>query len=200
MSTSDALHLLVGGQRSGKSRHAERMGQAWLAGGCGRRVAVLATATAQDDEMAQRIARHRLDRPAGFDTVEEPIRLGMALRDVAAADTLVVIDCLTLWLTNVLMPMPWMAQRQAEWPALRDDLLTALQDCRDLGGKVVVISNEVGWGVVPLGREVRHFVDELGRLNQAVADGCDQVSLVVAGRLWTQAGGQEGRSACQLGR
>ncbi len=184
---SDALHLLVGGQRSGKSRHAERMGQAWLAGGGGRRVVVVATATAQDDEMAQRIARHRLERPAGFETVEEPTQLGSALRAASDADTMVVVDCLTLWLTHVLMPMPWMVQRQAQWPALRDDLLLALRECREAGGRVVLISNEVGWGVVPMGREVRHFVDELGRLNQAVAECCDQVSLVAAGRLWTQA-------------
>lgn len=180
-------HLILGGQRSGKSRHAERLARAWLAQTPGREVAVLATALPSDDEMRQRIARHRQDRPAGFATIEEAHELARALRQASSPERLVVVDCLTLWLTNVLMPVAHGDEARGPsrpWTQLRADLVQALPT---LPGPVVLVSNEVGWGVIPMGREVRDFVDELGRLNQDVAQCCDHVTLMAAGQPWTRA-------------
>jgi len=175
-------HLIVGGQRSGKSRHAEVLAQAFLREQPGRRVAVVATALAFDDELAARIARHQEDRPAGFDTVEAPLALTDALRRNAQAGRLLLVDCLTLWLTNWLMPMSG-EPNLAGWQVEREALLAALPT---LASPVLFVSNEVGWGVSPMSREARFFVDELGRLNQAVASRCTQLTLMVAGQPWTR--------------
>lgn len=175
-------HLVVGGQRSGKSRHAERLAHRWLAADPAHRVTVVATAEAWDDEMRERIARHRLERPAGFDTVEAPRALCKALQDEAKPGRLMVVDCLTLWLTNWLMPASGAPDLDA-WRAECDALQALLPQ---LASPVVFVSNEVGWGIVPLSREVRDFVDELGRLNQAVARCCSDVTLMVAGQPWTR--------------
>ena len=172
-----AHELIVGGQRSGKSRRAEKLAQAWPG-----RVMVIATALAADDEMRERIAHHRASRPAGFETVEAPLALSAALQQVADANTLVVVDCLTLWLVNWLMPMSD-APDTAGWQAERSALLELLPR---LQSKVLFISNEVGWGVSPLGREVRDYIDELGRLNQDIARLCGQLTLMVAGQAWTR--------------
>ncbi|MDR7333679.1 bifunctional adenosylcobinamide kinase/adenosylcobinamide-phosphate guanylyltransferase [Roseateles asaccharophilus] len=176
-------HLIVGGQRSGKSRQAERLAQTWLRADATHGVTVVATALAFDTEMQARIAQHRADRPAGFATVEAPLALTAALRDAAAPGRLLLVDCLTLWLTNWLMPMdgqPDLAGWQAERQALLD-ALPALQS------PVLFVSNEVGWGVTPMSREARFYVDELGRLNQAVASRCSKLTLMVAGQAWTRA-------------
>lgn len=175
-----AHQLIVGGQRSGKSRQAERLALRWQAGG--GRVAVMATALAADDEMRARIAHHRASRPAGFDTVEAPLALSTALQQADDAGTLLIVDCLTLWLTNWLMPMSD-APDLTGWRAERAALLGLLPR---LASPVVFVSNEVGWGVSPLGREVRDYVDELGRLNQDVALRCGQLTLMVAGQAWTR--------------
>ena len=174
-------HLIVGGQRSGKSRQAERLALAW-AREPGRSVCVIDTAEAHDDEMRLRIARHRADRPVGFDTVEAPLHLAEALKAAAAPGRLLVVDCLTLWLTNWLMPLDGRPD-PAAWAAEREALLAALPT---LASPVIFISNEVGWGVSPLGREVREYADELGRLNQAVASRCTQLTMMVAGQPWTR--------------
>jgi adenosylcobinamide kinase/adenosylcobinamide-phosphate guanylyltransferase len=178
-------HLIVGGQRSGKSRQAERLAQQWLSEGRDREVVVLATALASDAEMQSRIERHRQDRPAFFATIEVPLAVGEAVRKWAAPHRLLVVDCLTLWLTNVCMPHEGQGSNQA-WAGLKADLLRSLDHARVTDSSVVIISNEVGWGVVPLGREVREFVDELGRLNQDVALACDTLTLMVAGQAWTR--------------
>ncbi len=176
-----AHQLIVGGQRSGKSRHAERLALQWAATP-GHQVSVLATAQAHDDEMRQRILRHQQDRPEGFDTIEEPLQLCEALRAHASARRLLVVDCLTLWLTNWLMPMngePHLEDWRTECAALQQ-LLPSLTS------PVIFVSNEVGWGVMPMGREVRAYVDELGRLNQLIARQCERLTLMVAGQPWTQ--------------
>ncbi len=190
---SPCLQLILGGQRSGKSGHAERLALAWQAQAPGRRVTVVATALPSDEEMAERIERHRQDRPPGFDTVDwaclpEAPPLGACLRALAGPDRLLLVDCLTLWASQVLMPhpMPEVDAAGQDWPSLVSDLLLALTHCRDVGCRVVLISNEIGWGVVPLGREVRQVVDELGRLNQVVAARCDALTLMVAGQPWTR--------------
>ena len=174
-------HLIVGGQRSGKSRHAERLALAW-AREPGHGVCVIATAEAHDEEMRQRIARHRAERPAAFATIESPLDLAEALQAAAAPGRLLIVDCLTLWLTNWLMPMDG-APRPEAWRAACDRLLAVLPH---LPSPVVFVSNEVGWGVMPLGREVRAYADELGRLNQAVAARCAQLTMMVAGQPWTR--------------
>lgn len=175
-------HLIVGGQRSGKSGHAERLAAAWQVQATGREVVVVATAQAWDEEMRQRIARHQADRPVGWRTVEEPLRLSHVLAQEAAPHRLLLVDCLTLWLTNWLMPIDGQVDLPA-WHAERDALLDTL---RQLPSTVLLISNEVGWGVIPLSSEVRAFVDELGRLNQSVASCCGELTLMVAGQAWTR--------------
>ena len=175
-----ACELILGGQRSGKSRRGEALAAAWLAEAPAHRAVLLATGEAHDEEMRERIARHRADRAARvprLETVEEPLHIGEALRTLDDPQTLVVVDCLTLWLTNHLMPemegpMPSAVSEQI------DALLAALGEAR---GPVVLIGNEIGLGVIPLGREVRAFVDALGFLNQRVAAACDRVTLMVAG-------------------
>ncbi len=172
-----AHELIVGGQRSGKSRQAETLALRWPG-----RVVVIATALAADDEMRARIAHHRATRPVGFHTLEAPLALSAALQQADDAATLVVVDCLTLWLVNWLMPMSGLPDLPG-WQAERAALLALLPQ---LKCRVVFVSNEVGWGVSPLGREVRHYVDELGRLNQDVARRCAQLTLMVAGQAWTR--------------
>ena len=195
-------HLILGGQRSGKSRHAERLAQAWLQRSPQHGVTVVATAMASDDEMRERIARHRLDRPAGFDAIEAPLDLAAALRGVGDPQRLVIIDCLTLWVTNVLMPMPMPMHGAADDPgdgqpdALTDALtdeaawtqrrLALLAALREREGPVVLVSNEIGMGVIPLGAGVRRVVDELGRLHQDVAQCCGHITLMAAGQPFTQ--------------
>lgn len=173
--------LIVGGQRSGKSRQAERLALDWLRH-ADRDVAVVATAEPLDEEMRARIARHRATRPAGLATVEEPRHLAAALRAADAPQRLLVVDCLTLWLANWLMPMHAAADPEG-WRAECDALDALLPQ---LASPVVFVSNEVGWGVMPLGREVRDYVDELGRLNQRIARRCEALTLMVAGQPWTR--------------
>lgn len=175
-------HLIVGGQRSGKSRQAERLALAWQSAEAGNSVTVVATALALDVEMQARIHRHRLDRPAGFATVEAPLLLAEALQTNAAPGRLLLVDCLTLWLTNWLMPMsgpPDLLGWEAELQALLDAL-------PGLASPVLFVSNEVGWGVSPMSSEARFYVDELGRLNQQVAGRCQDLTLMVAGQAWTR--------------
>lgn len=178
--------LLLGGQRSGKSRRAEMLARAWLDGGSGRSVVFVATATAGDEEMRQRIARHQQDRAQHLPeahTVEAAQDLPAALRQYSAPNTLLVVDCLTLWLTHHLMPAGGSASTTSDDLSQRAQTLAAqlLQALGELQGPVVLVSNETGLGVVPLGREVRIWVDELGRLNQAVAAQVERVTLMVAG-------------------
>ncbi|MCW5652731.1 bifunctional adenosylcobinamide kinase/adenosylcobinamide-phosphate guanylyltransferase [Hydrogenophaga sp.] len=170
--------LILGGQRSGKSRRAETLARQWLQGAPGRRAVLVATGQAWDDEMRERIERHQRERAVrvpGLLTVEEPLALGEALRAHGDANTLLVVDCLTLWLTHLMMPAQGPA-RDTEAP--RRALLHALGDAT---GPLVLVGNEIGLGVIPLGRETRAFVDALGALNQAVAGVCERVTFMAAG-------------------
>ena len=168
--------LILGGQRSGKSRRAELLARVWLAQSTQHRAVLIATGQPHDAEMRERIARHQADRAQrvpGLQTVEEALQLDRAITAHSRPATLLVVDCLTLWLTNHLMP----AQGQASEPPV-DALLQAL---RSAPGPVVLVGNEIGLGVIPMGREVRHFVDALGRLNQEVAALCERVTFMAAG-------------------
>lgn len=177
--------LLLGGQRSGKSRRAEDLAVRWLAGttadGAPRQAVLLATAQAGDAEMAARIARHQADRAVrvpGLATVEEPRELAAALRRLADPRRLIVVDCLTLWLTNWLMPLPPRQPDALSWARQQQALLDALAAAP---APVVLVSNEIGLGVMPMGAETRAWVDALGRLHQQLAGVCSQVTLMVAG-------------------
>ncbi|CAO3419558.1 bifunctional adenosylcobinamide kinase/adenosylcobinamide-phosphate guanylyltransferase [Azospirillum doebereinerae] len=160
------LTLVLGGARSGKSRYAEGLVTALG----GPRV-YIATARVWDDEMAERVAAHRDGRGPGWTTVEEPLDLVGALHRHAADGTGVLVDCLTLWLTNVLMA-------EAEVEAETAALVAALTG---LPGRVVLVSNEVGLGIVPDNALARRFRDHAGRLHQAVAAVAPRVVLTVAG-------------------
>ncbi len=169
--------LILGGQKSGKSRRAEALAAAWLARSTTHRAVLIATAQAHDAEMRERIARHQRDRAErvpGLATIEEPLALPEAIKAHSAPQTMLVVDCLTLWLTNLRMPMPGQPA-----PAIDADAL--LPAIRAAEGPLVLVGNEIGLGVIPMGAEVRAFVDALGRLNQQVAAACERVTLMAAG-------------------
>ena len=180
--------LILGGQKSGKSRRAEHLALQWLAASATHRAVLIATAQAGDDaEMAQRIARHRHDRalrvPA-LRTVEEPLALAAAIAREAQADTLVVVDCLPLWLSNCMFPRLPSVSDAADSGAVAhavQQLLGAVDAVLDRGARLVLVSNEIGLGVIPLGVEVRAFVDALGLLHQELGVRCARVTLMVAG-------------------
>jgi adenosylcobinamide kinase/adenosylcobinamide-phosphate guanylyltransferase len=175
--------LILGGQRSGKSRRAELLAGQWLAAQPGHRAVLVATAQAGDEEMRLRILRHQTDRALrvpGMQTVEGPMGLAGAIGRYSNAQTLVVVDCLTLWLTNWLMPVqPSAASTIGE--TAKKSVGELLQSLASAAGPVVLVSNEIGLGVIPMGVEVREFVDALGRLNQDVATVCPRVTLMTAG-------------------
>jgi adenosylcobinamide kinase / adenosylcobinamide-phosphate guanylyltransferase len=172
-----ASELILGGQKSGKTARAEALAAAWLAQSPLHRAVYVATAQAWDAEMHERIARHRRDRALRvprMETVEEPLELVRAIGSHSRPDTLVVVDCLTLWLTALLMPASGQAQ------AAPDDQLIA-RAVAAAAGPLVLVSNEIGLGVIPMGGEARAFVDALGRLNQQAALACSRVTLMAAG-------------------
>lgn len=177
--------LILGGQKSGKTARAEALAAAWLAAAPPHQAVYIATAQAWDDEMRERITRHRRDRSErvpGLRTVEEPLALARAIGQNSRPDTLVVVDCLTLWLTALLMPA--VADGGSPHPGLPPEtspgptIASAIQAC---AGPLVLVSNEVGLGVAPLGRDARQFIDALGRLNQQAAAACERVTLMSAG-------------------
>ena len=188
MNQAITTELILGGQKSGKSRRAELIARDWLTQAPGRDAVLIATGQPWDEEMQGRIARHqreRAERVPGLATLEEPRDLAGALRQRSSASTLVVVDCLTLWLTNWTMPAGAEAMGAQErealaqaWAAQCQGFITALQQAP---GPVVLVGNEIGLGVIPLGREVRAFVDALGVLNQRVAAACPRVTLMAAG-------------------
>lgn len=166
--------LILGGARSGKSTLA-----LLRAHDSNREVLYLATATAGDAEMQARIERHRAERPAEWQTIECPLRLADALLQWDAAHRCLVVDCLTLWLSNALWPMQANgAPDEAAWQTER----TALLECLPrLHAQVILVSNEVGMSIVPDNAVARRFRDEQGWLNQRVAALCERVTLVAAG-------------------
>lgn len=188
--------FIFGGQRSGKSRRAELLARQWLAQSVDHRAVMIATAQPWDDEMAARIAQHQADRAErvpGMTTVEEPLALSEALARHSQPHTLVVIDCLTLWLTNALMPVQSPAQASKDDLSMNLALNEPLADAftaqtamllvaiEKSPGPVALVGNEIGLGVIPMGRETRAFVDALGRLNQDVAGACHRVTFMAAG-------------------
>ena len=160
------MALVLGGARSGKSAFAQGVAER-----SGRALVLIATAVAGDEEMEERIARHRADRGPAWRLVEEPLDLVAAVRTEATAERIVLVDCLTLWLSNLMcagLDAAHEGQRLADAVPL-------------LGGPVIFVSNEVGSGIVPDNAMARSFRDHQGRLNQQLAQSCDRVVLVVAG-------------------
>lgn len=172
--------LILGGARSGKSALAEQ--RAALSSGP---VIYVATAQALDGEMARRVSHHRARRPATWGAVEEPLHLAATLARLATPQTCLLVDCLTLWLSNLFFNGRAAAQAEAgepiDCPLLQAEVAALLDVLPRLPGTVILVSNEVGWGIVPMNPLSRLFADEQGRLNQRVAAVCDRVTLVAAG-------------------
>jgi adenosylcobinamide kinase/adenosylcobinamide-phosphate guanylyltransferase len=184
------LILIIGGARSGKSTFAER-----LAASSGRTVAFIATATASDNEMRERIVRHRASRPREWHTIEEPLDLAGAVQQAYKLADVVLLDCMTLWLGNRLLQEP--GQRESddkgkeelpitsglfdERSSQQIEALLAVVQCAETGKTLMVVSNEVGLGIVPAYPLGRVYRDTLGYINQLLAQVADRVYLMVAG-------------------
>ena len=157
-------HLILGGARSGKSSYAEQ---------CALRLSktpiYIATATAGDKEMQARIDKHQSDRSDAWLLIEEPIQLARTISKLSQ-DRVIIVDCLTLWLSNCLHAGNWQAQR--------NDFIKQIESWQH---DLFLVSNEVGMGIVPMGELSRKFVDEAGWLHQTLARHCHQVTQVIAG-------------------
>ena len=166
------IRLVLGGARSGKSSYAEN-----LVTETGLPVTYIATAQVYGDEFKARVQHHKNRRPANWTLVEEPHHLTKALTRVAATNQCVIVDCLTLWLAQWICP-DCNPPRNSSWQSELDTFLKLLPN---LSRTIILVSNEVGMGIVPLGEINRKFQDEQGRLNQAVANIADKVSFIAAG-------------------
>jgi adenosylcobinamide kinase / adenosylcobinamide-phosphate guanylyltransferase len=164
------MAFLIGGARSGKSTLALRRAADAAA------VVFIATAEARDEEMAERIERHRRERPSDWQLVEEPMRVREAI-EAARPESCVVLDCVSLWISNLL---------EAGWAddAVVAEAKKAARAAADRPGLSVIVSNEVGLGVVPMTALGRRYRDVLGRANSAFAAGADEALFVVAGRAF----------------
>ena len=174
--------LILGGADSGKTARAEALAAAWLAQGAQHEAVYIATAQPWDEEMRQRIERHRRDRALRVPrmrTVEEPLALVQAIGQHSRAETLVVVDCLTLWLT---------AQMMLAAGAGSGDSASLASTIAGCAGPLVLISNEVGSELVPPGRGVRGFLEALGTVNQQAAAACERVTLMSNGMPLTLKG------------
>ncbi|MBR9866572.1 MAG: bifunctional adenosylcobinamide kinase/adenosylcobinamide-phosphate guanylyltransferase [Oceanospirillales bacterium] len=160
------IHFIIGGARSGKSSYAEN-----LARNSGSDVIYIATAQAYDDEMQRRIQQHKNQRPGAWVTVEEPIEISDVIRNESAVNNCLLIDCLTLWVTNLL-------SADKDITDYKDRLVDAIGRVK---GDIILVSNETGMGVVPMGELTRRYCDEAGWLHQKIAALADQVVLMVAG-------------------
>ncbi len=162
--------LILGGIKSGKSRLAESLAQQ-----TGKDVVYIATSNANDDEMLMRVKKHQAHRPDHWKTIEEPIALAAALQQNAREDTCILVDCLTLWVTNLLM------QAQEDDDLLKKEIEKLLAILPTLSGDIIFVSNETSMGIIPLGELTRKFCDETGLLHQNIASKSDRVILTVAG-------------------
>ena len=164
--TQSNVHLILGGARSGKSGYGESMAKQ-----TDLDVIYVATAQAHDQEMSERIAQHQLDRPKHWLTIEEPLALVDVIQAHSKSNSVVLVDCLTLWLMNVM-------HHELDLAEQVDALLATLEQAP---GLVILVSNEISMGVVPMGELSRRYVDNLGRLHQQIAKHAQQVTLMVAG-------------------
>ena len=173
--------LILGGPKSGKTVRAEMLAAVWLDASPRHRAVYIATAQAWDEEMRERIALHqrrRAERVPRMETVEEPRELAQAIGRHSRADTLIVVDCLTLWLTAQLMPAVGEGADEVGAGAPQETISLALQAC---AGPIVLISNEVAPDAFPGGQDASAFLDALGGLNRQAAAACERVTLMSAG-------------------
>lgn len=171
-------HLITGGARSGKSVYAEK-----LAAESGLPTTYIATALAGDGEMRLHIERHRARRPQNWSTVEcTGAALGRAILEASGAGTCILVDCLTLWLANILAPLEGGAEpSSAQLRLLEAERQSLVHAIRTAPGTLLVVTNEIGAGVSPMGRLSRIFVDEHGVTNQCAAQACERLTLMVCG-------------------
>jgi len=171
------IHLILGGARSGKSAFAEK-----LATESTLPVTYIATAQVYDDEFKARIAHHKARRPAHWQVIETPFNLADTLIEYALHGRCLIVDCLTLWLAQSICPEcappKELNEKDVDWAYEKNTFLAALPK---LPGTILLVSNEVGMGIVPLGAINRQFQDEQGRLNQTVAKLADEVFFIAAG-------------------
>jgi adenosylcobinamide kinase/adenosylcobinamide-phosphate guanylyltransferase len=176
---SSMKSLILGGVKSGKSRYAEQLAISQLSGlrvdgaVADNTICLIATATVLDDEMAMRVKKHQVDRDSSWKTLEEPIELSKALGSAQEQHQVIVIDCLTLWLTNLLM-LEDNALLEKELSGFESALITSRAN-------IIMVSNETNMGIMPLGEITRQYCDRAGLLHQRLARVCDRVDLVVAG-------------------
>ncbi len=168
MTTANTCHLILGGARSGKSHYAETLAKSSL-----NEVTYIATAQVFDDEISARVSRHKSDRPQHWLTIEEPLALSVVLKDNAKKGYTLLVDCLTMWMTNLLAHND---------KSILEREVNGLLECLDeLEGTIIFVSNEVGMGIIPMGELTRRYVDEAGRLHQQLAQRVEHVVLMVAG-------------------
>lgn len=167
--------LILGGVKSGKSRYAENLLKEFLVSNQldESRACLIATAQALDEGMLMRIERHKQQRPSSWQLLEEPIHLAQALKKAEKNSSIILIDCLTLWLTNLLM-----LEDERFLQTSIDEFLLAVTEC---SSELVLVSNETNMGIMPLGQLTRDYCDKAGMLHQSLAQICEHVSLVVAG-------------------
>ena len=164
------LIFVTGGTRSGKSNFAQELAHS-LKG----RTVFIATAEALDEEMGKRIAIHQRERPSGWDTVEEPRLLGQAVQKCAGTYDILLIDCLTLWISNLL------TNHSLDEDEINREVQSLIESCKTESSTVIIVSNEVGMGIVPVDKLTRLYRDIVGRANQEIASEADEVYLVVSG-------------------
>jgi len=168
---TERLYFVLGGARSGKSRLAESIAQSSKLP-----VYYIATAEANDPEMSSRIAHHQMQRPEHWTTLEQPFFLPETIREIAKRDICILVDCLTLWVNNYLC-----SEQTTSWSDRKNALLDSLHFAKEQGAVVILVSNEVGHGIVPMGELSRQFVDESGWLHQDITQVADRVEFVMAG-------------------
>lgn len=166
--SSATSFLILGGARSGKSRYAEALATAE-----NKEVIYIATANILDHEIQERVAHHQQNRPDSWETVEEPLHLADTLSKHASTEKVLLVDCLTMWITNLL------SEKNEAY--LQTEVEKLLKQVGNLTGTIIFVSNEVGMGIIPMGELTRKYVDEAGRLHQQLAQSVDNVTLMVAG-------------------
>lgn len=170
------LILITGGARSGKSNFALK-----LAHKCGRKVCFIATCEALDEEMKKRIERHKKKRPGSWKTVEEPLKPDQVIRGLnKAAVEVVLVDCMTLWLSNLILNGSEEVQEELEGYSI-SRLQEFIEACREFSGTTIIVTNEVGMGIVPGNKLARIFRDVAGRCNQKLAQEADEVFFLISG-------------------
>jgi len=160
--------LILGGIKSGKSKYAEQCAHA-----SGKKVTIIATATAEDEEMRERILKHQQQRDNRWSLIEEPIQLDHILEQHSNANNCLLIDCLTLWLCNLLS-----LNNKATLQAHIDNFVIQVKQS---SAQIIMVSNETSMGIIPMGELTRQYCDEAGKLHQQIAQHCDRVVLTIAG-------------------